>query len=336
MVDYYSCEYQTFLREKILEYLPQGFVRVGNKYHGRCPFCGDSKKSRSKKRGWIYLNTNCSYYCFNCGIALSGIKLVEALSGSAYADIRKEYIKLFLKSGLNTGLSARFEVPDEPNLFKLQSIVKTEWKNPLSDKAKAYLDGRKVLDAPFFSDPIYSYYAPNKDEFIMIPWRINGIDSYYQVNDFQKIHSLKYIFPKDRKKTVAGLDNIDISWPYIICFEGFYDSLFVKNGICLGTKAITDYQLKLIQERFPKHQIVISFDNDKAGIASMCKLLKRNKDFKYFRWFNESTKEKDINDYVIAHDDVNIFADEKQVEGLIVDKLLMKLWLLQNGLWNDD
>ena len=54
------------------------------------------------------------------------------------------------------------------------------------------------------------------------------------------------MFPKGKKKLIAGLDNIDISWPYIIVFEGFYDSLFVKNGICSGTKSITDYQLKLI------------------------------------------------------------------------------------------
>lgn len=52
---------------------------------------------------------------------------------------------------------------------------------------------------------------------------------------------MKYIFPKDKKKLVYGLDNIDISWPYIIVFEGVYDSVFVKNGISVGTKAITDY-----------------------------------------------------------------------------------------------
>ena len=51
-----SYEYQQFLHEKILEYLPKNFVRIGDKYNGRCPFCGDSKKSLSKKRGWVYPN----------------------------------------------------------------------------------------------------------------------------------------------------------------------------------------------------------------------------------------------------------------------------------------
>lgn len=52
---------------------------------------------------------------------------------------------------------------------------------------------------------------------------------------------MKYIFPKDSKKLVFGLDNIDVSWPYVICFEGVYDSLFVKNGIATGTKSLSDY-----------------------------------------------------------------------------------------------
>ena len=167
----------------------------------------------------------------------------------------------------------------------------------------------------------------------MIPWRLNGVDAYFQLNDFQKLHSLKYIFPKDKKKLLYGLDNIDISWPYIIVFEGVYDSLFVKNGIASGTKSVSDYQLKLIKERFPRHQIVISFDNDKSGITSMTKLLKNGSDFKYFKWFNKNTQQKDINEYVLSKGNVNIFTNTSILEKMIVDKLLMKMFLIQSGLW---
>ena len=51
MVDY---EHFEFLKEHIMEYLPRPFVHVGNRYNFRCPFCGDSKKSLTKKRGWLY------------------------------------------------------------------------------------------------------------------------------------------------------------------------------------------------------------------------------------------------------------------------------------------
>lgn len=330
-----SYEYIQFLNDKILEFLPHNYVKTGNKINMRCPICGDSKKSSTKKRGWYYLQ-NASYYCFNCSTGMSGIKFLEFISGNNYEQIKKEYFKLCFKHGINTGLSANYTIPDkEPSVFSLEQIVKPEWKKPLSEKAIEYLKKRKVLDAPFYKDPLYSCYTKNNDEFIMIPWKLNGIDAYYQLNDFQKLHNLKYIFPKNRKKLIAGLDNIDISWPFIIVTEGYFDSLFVKNGICTGTKSITEYQLKLIKERYPKHQIVISFDNDKAGLDSMVKLLKSDNDFKFFKWFNSNTKEKDINDYVLSKNNVNIFCNTTVLEKLIVNKLLMKMFLIQNKLWTN-
>lgn len=331
-----SYEYISFLNNKILEYLPPTFTKVGNKYNGRCFLCGDSRKNSRKKRGWFYTNT-ASYYCFNCGQSLSGIKLLELLSGNNYTDIRKEYTRLFLKSGLNPQLSSFTELPtDEPSIFKLKSIIKPEWKQPLSKNALEYLEKRRVLEAPYFDHKLYSCYSKRKnEEYILIPWLLNGCEAYYQINDFQKLHSIKYIFPKDKKKLICGLDNIDISWPYIICFEGFYDSIFVKNGVCVGTKSITQYQIKLIKERYPHHQIVIAFDNDKSGIASTIKLLKSENDydFKFFKWYDFNTTEKDINDYIISNDNVNMFTDSLFLEKFIVDKLTMKMFLIKNNLW---
>lgn len=329
-----SYEYVQFLNEKVLEFLPHNYTKVNDKINMRCPLCGDSKKSSRKKRGWYYLKT-ASFYCFNCSTGMSGIHFLEHISGNSYDQIKKEYFKLCFKHNINTNLSSYYNIPnEEPTIFQMESIIKPEWKNPLSKNAINYLKNRKVTEAPYNKDPLYSCYSKKNDEFIMIPWKINGIDAYYQINDFQKKFNLKYIFPKDKKKLIAGLDNIDISWPYIIVFEGYYDSLFVKNGVCVGTKAITDYQLKLIKERYPHHQIVISFDNDDAGIKSMIKYLKMNYNFKYFKWFNRNTKQKDINDYILYKNDVNIFTNTTLLEKMIVDKLLMKMFLIQNNYWS--
>ena len=60
----YSYEYIQFLNEKIIQYLPQPYVKVGDKINFRCPLCGDSKKSATKKRGWYYMQ-NSSMFCFN-------------------------------------------------------------------------------------------------------------------------------------------------------------------------------------------------------------------------------------------------------------------------------
>ena len=330
-------EFNEFVKDKIFQYIPASFVKVGNKYNGRCPICGDSKKSSRKRRGWIYLDSGCSYYCFNCGTSLSGLQLLKYFSGEDYSEIKKEFLKLFARSHKDMSLSAHYEIPsEEPSLFQLTPMVKPEWKLPLTDNAKKYLKDRFVLDAPFFDGKLYSWKNKKNDEYILIPWKLNGVDAYFQLNDFQKLGSMKYIFPKDSKKLVAGLDNVDVSWPYIICFEGYYDSVFVKNGVCVGTKSITQYQLKLIKERFPKHQIVISFDNDKAGLASMSKIIQKQNDFKFFKWFNEHTEEKDINDFIKAHGNTAAFSQKETLKTMIVDKLVMKMWLMKTGKWVSD
>lgn len=326
-----SYEYIQFLNDKILEYLPHDRVKVGDKINFRCPLCGDSHKNSSKKRGWWY-KSNASFYCFNCSTGMSGIRFLQTLSGQDYKDIKREFIKLFVKSGLNSNLSAHFEVPnEEPSIFELKSSIRPEWKKPLTDEAKAYLDGRMVTKAPFLREDFFSTYGKNGAEYIMIPWVVNGVDAYYQLNDYLKNGSIKYIFPKNKKKLVYGLDNIDMSWPYIIVFEGVYDSLFVKNAIAVGTKSITDYQIRLIKERYPNHQICLSFDNDKPGIDSMVKAVASGADFKYFRWFNSNTAQKDINEYVLALDDPKAFSNSKLLERLLVTPLQMKMWLAQNG-----
>ena len=332
-----SYEYTQFLVEKILQYVPRPNVRVGDKINFRCPFCGDSKKSATKKRGWVYLS-NASYYCFNCGISMSGIMLLKSLSGSDYEAIHREYVDLFLKSGRDTSLSAvAWKPTDEPSVFNVKQILNPDLKKPLSSKATSYLKLRKVLDAPFLREPLFSTYAKEgKEEFILIPWKLNGIDAYYQVNDFLKLHPMKYMFPKGTKKLLYGLDNIDPSYKKVFVFEGVYDSLFVKNGIASGTKSLTDYQKRIIEERWPHHEIVISFDNDMPGFASTMKMVESDTPFKFFMWFGPQTKEKDINERILSVGDINMFSDPTKLDSMVVDKLQMKLWMMQNGKWQKE
>ena len=267
---------------------------------------------------------------------MSAIKFLQAISGSSYEDIRKEYTKLFLKSGLSTSLSASFVIPtSEPSVFDIKPIVKAEWKKPLSEEAKTYLDSRLVTKSPFYNDSFYLWTNKRGNDYILIDWVLNGVDAYFQLNDFKKHGSMKYIFPKDSKKLIYGLDNVDVSWPYIIVFEGVYDSIFVKNGIAVGTKAITDYQLKLIKERFPHHELIVSFDCDKPGIEAMVKMIQENRPFKYFIWWNKDimSTTKDINEFIINKNDPMYFSNTSIIDSLIFSPLQAKLFLIKNNLW---
>lgn len=330
-----SYEHIAFLREKIPLYLPSSFKNVGGRWNGRCPFCGDSKKSASKKRGWWYLHDG-SYFCFNCGISMSGIKLLEALSGSDYPSLHQEYIRLFLKTGLDASLSSTFSSSNdtEASIFNMKPALDPSIKKPLSERAKAYLKHRMVLDAPFLKEKIFStYQEKDAEEYILIPWKINGIDAYYQINDFLGIRGIKYMFPKSKKKLLYGLDNVDPSYKKIFVFEGVYDSVFVKNGICSGTKSITDYQMKLIKNRWPQHEICIAYDNDLAGFSAMLKAIEQGKASKFFVWYNAATKEKDINEAVLASGNVKMFSDTDMLDSMTLDKLQMKIWMMKNGKW---
>lgn len=337
MLSSFNDDYRLFINEKLMQYFPSNKIIRGDDVNFRCMLCGDSKKSSIKKRAHYSLSKGI-FHCFNCDASMTGLKLLEYLSGSDFEQIKSEYIRMkvnieggkqFNAVPLNMSENKKFNFND------LVQVVKQKWKTPLSDIAKEYLEKRMVLFSPFLKENFYSYFAKNGLEYILIPWKINGVECYYQLNDFQKKdkYQRKYIFPK-LEKPVYGLDNIDISFPYIICFEGVYDSLFVKNGICIGGKSLTDFQKEIIKKRYPKHQIVLSYDNDIPGFEAYMKIIKKNpNDFKFFKWFKTNTLEKDINDYVLKVKDPAVFSNNKKIEENIISSIQMKMFLMEKGVW---
>ena len=330
-------ELRDWVNEEILPYLPTERVQQVDKLLFRCPICGDSKKSSTKKRGYYYLRT-ATYHCFNCDVNLTGMKLLQILSGEEYEDIKGKFFKtVFDGKHFNSLSSSVFSSNDQKNgnVLQLKNSLKPEWKSPLSERAREYLKGRMVDRAPFLKEKLFSYFSKGGGEYILIPWKINGIDAYFQLNDFLKLNKrgLKYVFPKNMDKLVYGLDNIDIDFPYLICFEGVYDSLFVPNGLAIGGKNLTELQRNILRKRFPRHKIVYALDNDRPGLIATARTLSNGNspNVLYFKWFDTSTKVKDINDLVKEREDVNIFKNKKYVESLILDPITMKMWLSNNG-----
>lgn len=327
-----SLDYIDWVNQKVVERLPVDKIRVGAKYMMRCPICGDSRKSKLKKRGVYYLR-NASYYCFNCGVALSGMEFLARLSGSGLDEIRHEYVRM--KYNGKDNFSPNLSSVQKLGQAEIRPAINEKMKMPLSDKAKAYLAKRLVANAPFLKEKLYSCYTKSGAEFILIPWMVNGIEGYYQLNDFQRLDKAgrKYIFPSGKDKLVYGLDNIDVSFPYVICFEGVYDSLFVKNGVAIGGKTLTQLQRMIISKRYPRHEIVMALDNDVPGLIASARMLAKDGDCKFFKWFSDDTPDKDVNDYVLRKGDVNIFKDRAAVEACVIGPLAMKLFLVRRHLW---
>ena len=83
----------------ISPYLQQ-FKKKGDfLWNFRCPYCGDSQKSRTKARGFIYRKKNDLFYkCHNCGVGTTLGKLIEHLDSKTY----KDYIMERYKKGVKT------------------------------------------------------------------------------------------------------------------------------------------------------------------------------------------------------------------------------------------
>lgn len=322
-------ELNNFVLDKIKMYLPP-YVRQGNILAFRCPICGDSKKNKFKKRGALYTMPKVNYHCFNCNTSLNGFKFLQFLSGDSFKEIITEYKRI----KLNT-----FAFDNQ----KRQQLVPEKITEPipevtaLTNDDLLYLNTRKVTELDFFTALQFRHVKNQIGDFIFIPWLNHGKINSFQLHNYTNIKGVpKYKFQKHADKNVYGLDRIDPTFKYIICFEGVYDSLFVKNGVAIGGTNLMNEQKLLIKNRYPTHEIVISFDSDKAGISAMKKLIAADMSaYKYFIWYNNETAQfKDVNNYIIHLDNVKLFMSDK-IESMIYSGIEAQFELTTNNLWTN-
>ena len=60
-------------------------------YNFRCPVCGDSKKSKTKARAYLYrVKTDMFFKCHNCGIGTSLSNIIKEIDSELYQEYRME------------------------------------------------------------------------------------------------------------------------------------------------------------------------------------------------------------------------------------------------------
>lgn len=303
--------------------------RTGNEVHLQCPFCNEAVNSSHPNtaiRGYYYIMTQ-TYHCFRCGHHTSALKLYEQLSGYSYKTLMDEYMNFIKdsndnKKGLNLSnfISKSYSLSEPLSSNKSDDFldgaiqIPDKMRNPLTNRGKEYLTNRLIFESPNLPSyaKFYSATYKKKYEVIVIPWYIDGDEVYYQWRFIDKdVPFPKYGFPKGATKKIYGVDNISTSFPYIICVEGVFDSLWIKNGVAIGGKFLTDVQKEYLSKRFPRHRIVYAFDNDSAGIDGM-KRTAKDKDSLIMYWKDVSDGAKDLNEFAIAgHKDY--FFDENHI-----------------------
>jgi len=296
--------------EKVYEHVPGPKRNHGDRLNFRAPCCGDSKKTKSKIRGWIFRNNGAppSYWCYNCGEGSLAIELVALLEnksvGAVFGDILKE------NRGQRKSVPVVAATPPPPKPKPEDFEIPNCWIDLENHKdATTVVQNRKIFEAPNLPKNWKLYYS-KKTKRIVLPWVRNNNIVYYQERAIYKEDTPKYLFPKVLEKDLFGLDNIDPSFPYIFVLEGAFDAVFCKNGICCGSISITNNQRELLKPYFD-FKIVWLFDNqniDATAKKTIMKLAEKSRSNNFFIW-PKSFKAKDVNEHFITTG-TNPFYDE--------------------------
>lgn len=324
-VDFELIEYT---KEKINENI--GNINMGkDSWKMRCPFCGDSKKSTSKKRGNYYLDSG-MYKCFNgeCQKYCDSFTLIAELTGQDVSQVKRDFFRYEHSGGGSFEYIQTFE-DSTPNESILNDFIIPEtWIN-VPDDIHHYIDNRMISSAPNVSSNWNIYYNTASRR-LVIPWLKNGKIVYYQERAIYADQTPKYLFPKDMaSRPVFGSDNIDSSYPWIFYLEGALDSIWVKNGVASGSITLSNSQLDSLSN-YIGHQIVYFPDNpwiDKASVENIRKLSKTNKDLLIWMW-PKNIKEKDVNELVCRFKKPDLFYNTQIHENVIsIQKALCMLEL---------
>ena len=285
-----------------------------NLFNFRCPYCGDSQKSRSKARGYFYRKKNDYFYrCHNCGKGTTFGKVLEYIDSMMY----KEYIMERYKGDApkTEQPEFKFEAPKfkkiDPKLENLIPINKLNTWHP----ARQFVKSRQ-LPEEFYSD---LYLCPKFFEWskiqsqqehprLVIPFRDESGEVFAaQGRAFGK-EIPKYLTIKFQDKPkIFGLDRVDFAKRYYVV-EGPLDSMFLNN--CLAV-AGADFRY------LPPGDTTIVLDNEPRSIE-IIKQMERliHQEHELVIW-PDSITQKDINDMVLAgQQDIKTTIDNNTFSGL--------------------
>lgn len=285
-------------------------------YNCKCILCGDSKKYKSKARGYFYSQkNNTNYKCHNCGASMSLGNFIKHVDPSLYRQycLEKYVDKNKERKVKKEEPALEFKVP----VFKEKVNLPRASENETSKK---YLEERKI-------NPSLFYYA---DKFMtwvntLIPvFKDVKLDEpriviplYYQKKLIGvqgrslRNSSVKYITVKfaEQNPKIYGLDDINPQ-KKVYVLEGVFDSYFIKNSIAMCGADVSLDGLNISQP-------VYVYDNEPRNKEIHNRMLRHIEIGHEIVIWPLHVQEKDVNNMILAGIDVekiikeNIYSDLK-------------------------
>jgi len=287
--------------ERVSSRLPN-FKKVKPKlYNFRCPFCGDSSRSKKKARGYLYpVNNNTNYKCHNCGISISFNNFLKEVDPVLYKEFSIEKYK--------SGFTGKNFVVEAPKFETKTPVFREKVSLPKASsnsQAKQYLEKRKLDSNLYYYAEDFSKWVnsiteePNlkSEPRIVIPLYYNKSLIGVQGRSIgpSPVKYITIMFDKDAPK-IYNYDSINKEKPVYV-LEGPFDSYFIKNSVAMCG---ADVDLKNLNIYYP----VYVYDNEPRNKEIHDRMLKViQKGYSIVIW-PETIKEKDVNDAVLAGIDV--------------------------------
>jgi len=276
----------------------------------RCPQCGDSHKSKSKARGYVYRKkTDLFFKCHNCGAGQSVGNLIKDLD----PYLHKQYIMERYRAG-ETGQRKskapefKFETPKfkpKKTTIDLPSIESL----PKEHYARVYCEGREIpqqfMDKIFYAEDFkkwalsvcqvdYSTLRQSEPR-LVIPF----FDKDNQLIGAQgralRESKVRYVTIKvhENAPKVFGLERWN-SDQHTYLVEGPIDSLFLPNCLAMAGADMSDLSI------LDNTKTTLIFDNEPRNFQIVKSMMKSLQDgWKIVVWPNSITC-KDINDMVLT------------------------------------
>jgi transcription elongation factor Elf1 len=294
-------------------------------YNFRCPYCGDSQRTKSKARGYIYqLKNDHNFKCHNCGTSRTFTNFLKDLDTVLY----DQYVMERYKEG-TTGKRSQTKTPEfnfeKPNFSKKSFDLPTIAELNKEHFARN-LEDRKIpnnyLRELYFCEKFKEWTNTQKHTFdkveqdeprIIIPLINKGEIFGFQGRSLNKNSKVKYItiILNDTPPKIYNLDKPDYN-KTVYVVEGPIDSMFLDNSIAMvGADIDKMFFLSNFETDF-----VMVYDNEKRN-RQIVDRMENAIDLRLpiVIWPND-LKEKDINDMILAGIDASKIIKENTYMGL--------------------
>ena len=292
-------------------------------YNFRCPYCGDSQKTKNKARGYIYkLKNDHNYKCHNCGVSRTLTNFLKDMD----VVLHDQYVMERYKNGL-TGKRSQTKTPELK--FEKPVFSKRKFDLPKISElnkehlARKYLEDRKIPQEYFgelyycekfkewTNTQKYTFESLKNDEpRIIIPLvheeKIFGFQG-RSLNKQSKIKYITIILDEEQPK-IYGLDKVRRDATVYIT-EGPFDSTFIRNSIamCGADVHIGDCGISTP---------VYIYDNEPRNREIVQRISKTIDSGNSIVIWPSHIKEKDINDMVLSGLDVQSVIESNTYSGL--------------------